>query len=147
MRTRSTTAVLLLASLTLAGCSATADNPPASANPKPGASAATEKPADTGKAELEAAVRAYSKAYFGQDVDAAYGALSKRCAAKVSRPMYEGAIKATVTTLGSHDIKTLTVDQISGDLARVTYTYDVPKLSQSGQPWAREGGAWKYDAC
>lgn len=147
MRTRTAAAALLLASLALAGCSTTADNPPATAASKPGASAATDKPADDGRAALEAAVRAYSKAYFGQDIDGAYGALSKRCAAKVSRPMYAGAIKATVGTLGKHEIKTLTVDQISGDLARVTYTYDVPKLSQSGQPWAREGGAWKYDAC
>jgi predicted outer membrane protein len=146
MRTRPA-AIAVLATLTLAGCSQPADNPPATSAPKPGATAATEQPADDGRAALEKAVRAYSTAYFGQDMDAAHGALSKRCATKIPRPMYEAAVKATVETLGKHEIKTLTVDQISGDLARVSYTYDVPKLSQSGQPWAREDGAWKYDAC
>ena len=37
--------------------------------------------------------------------------------------------------------------QISGDLARVTYTYAVPALDQSAEPWTSEDGAWKQDDC
>jgi hypothetical protein len=37
--------------------------------------------------------------------------------------------------------------QISSDLARATYTYDVPALNQTKEPWVREGGAWKEDDC
>ncbi|TYB39699.1 hypothetical protein FXF50_04790 [Micromonospora sp. AP08] len=37
--------------------------------------------------------------------------------------------------------------QISGDLARVTYTYDVPALNQNKEPWVREDGTWKQDDC
>jgi hypothetical protein len=146
MRTR-TAAFAALALLTLTACSTQASNPPATASPKPGADAQTDKPAADGRAELEAAVRSYSDAYFAADVDTAYGMLSKRCAAKIDRAWYQGAVEQTVKTMGKHDIKTLTIDTISGDLARVSYTYDVPKLSQTQQPWAREAGAWKYDAC
>jgi hypothetical protein len=137
------------AALALAGCSGPAANPPADDHPapKPSASAATDKPADTSRVALEAAVRAYSAAYFKPDADAAHRMLSKRCAAKMDRIMYAAVVEQTVKTLGRHEIRTLTVDQISGALARVSYTYDVPKLSQTSQPWAREGGVWKYDAC
>lgn len=141
MRTRTAIAAALLLA-TLTACSS---DPATPAADKPNAPA--EQPADNSKAQLEATVRAYSAAYFKPDTAAAYGMLSKRCAAKIPQPMYDATVKATVASLGKHEIKTLTVDQLSGDLARVTYTYDVPKLSQTGQPWAREGGVWKYDGC
>jgi hypothetical protein len=141
-------ALTALALLTLTACSGTADNPPATASPKPGASAATDKPepADTDRAAVEQAVRAYSAAYFKPDAAAAHRMLSARCAAKAQPAVYRALVEQT-ETLGRHEIRTLTVDQISGDMARVSYTYDVPKLSQQAQPWVREDGAWKHDAC
>lgn len=36
---------------------------------------------------------------------------------------------------------------ISDDIALVTYTYDVPALNQTSEPWVREGDAWKNDDC
>jgi hypothetical protein len=146
--TTAAAAVLLLA---LTACSTTADNPPAAASSKAGQSAGTEQPstppADDGKAQLEQAVRAYSKAYFATDTKAAHGMMSTRCQAKIPAEVYGPVVEASVKQYGVHDIKTFTVDQLSGDLARVTYTYPVPALDQKQQPWAREGGAWKYDGC
>lgn len=37
--------------------------------------------------------------------------------------------------------------QVSGDLARVTYTYSVAGINQAGQSWVREDGSWRYDDC
>jgi hypothetical protein len=37
--------------------------------------------------------------------------------------------------------------QVSGDHARVTYTYDVAALNQDAEPWVREEGFWKTDDC
>jgi hypothetical protein len=146
--TATAAAVLLLA---LTACSTTADNPPSSASPKPGQNASTEQPstppADDSKAKLEQAVRDYSAAYFATDTAKAYGMLSQRCAEEIPAAMYGPMVEATVKQYGVHDIKTLTVDQVSGDLARVTYTYPVPALDQKQQPWAREDGQWRYDAC
>jgi hypothetical protein len=146
--TAAAAAVLLL---TLTACSTTADNPPAAASPKPGQNASTEQPstppADDGKAQLEQAVRAYSDAYFATDTAKAHGMMSARCQDKIPAEVYGPVVEASVKQYGVHDIKTFTVDQLSGDLARVTYTYAVPALDQKQQPWAREGGAWKYDGC
>jgi hypothetical protein len=38
-------------------------------------------------------------------------------------------------------------DDLSGDSARVTYSYDQPAINQSGQRWTREAGAWHWDGC
>ena len=37
--------------------------------------------------------------------------------------------------------------QISGDLARVTYAYDVVEINQDSETWVREGGHWHEDDC
>lgn len=96
---------------------------------------------------LTAAVRAYSAAYFKPDPAAGYALLSARCQTRVSAAAYGTEVEGAVATYGHQQVQDVTVDQLSGDLARVSYTYTVPALDQSGQPWAREGGAWRYDAC
>jgi len=147
MHTRTTTAALIAAGLLLSitGCSSDTDAKPAPAGPT--ASAAPERPAEDNTSDLQAAVRAYSDAYFKPDPAAAYKALSKRCKAKTDEGIFAEIVKGSAKDYGPQDIKTLAVDQQSGDLARVTYTYTVPKLNQTGQPWARENGQWRYDAC
>jgi hypothetical protein len=39
------------------------------------------------------------------------------------------------------------VNNLSGDLARVTYTYSAPGIDQKKEPWLREGGKWLEDDC
>ncbi|MCX5197214.1 hypothetical protein OOK31_25505 [Streptomyces sp. NBC_00249] len=101
-----------------------------------------------GAADLERVVRAYSGAYFAGDGPTAYAFLSERCTAKAGdEAVFTTIAEANAKDYGPQEIKTLTVDQLAGDMARVSYTYAVPKLNQSGQPWTREDRAWKYDGC
>lgn len=151
MRTPSTLAAAALVALSLTACSSTPAAPAAAgttATSSPqSAAATTSAPADTGSAALEAAVRAYSKAYFAGDATTGYAMLSKRCTTSVDKDIYAAAIATEAKAYGKQAIKTLTVEQLSGDLARVSYTYSVPLLNQKSQPWTRENGAWHYDAC
>nr|WP_145492677.1 MULTISPECIES: hypothetical protein [Streptomyces] len=104
-------------------------------------------PAAKPTAELEAAVRAYSQANFAPDVDTAYGMLSRRCAAVVSRDVLGRLLDAAAASYGHPALRTVTIDRIRGTSAQVSYTYDDPALSQTGQDWLRENGRWKADMC
>jgi hypothetical protein len=152
MRIRTTAiALAVVAALALVGCSSNSgsdDAAPAGA----GTAAAPGRPA-AGKADssdrdaLTAAVQTYSAAYFKPDPDAGYALLSKRCRAQIGSEAYRTALTQAVSTYGHQAVKAVTVDSLSGDMARVSYTYSVPALNQQGQPWVREGNAWRYDAC
>lgn len=146
MRHTTTAALAAVLLLGLTGCSSSSgdDREPAMATPP--AEAETPPPANA-EDDLEQAVRAYSAAYFTPDPPAAYGMLSARCKTEIDANMYKAQLQATAKDYGQQAIRTFKVDQASGDLARVTYTYAVPKLNQKGQPWTREGETWKYDAC
>ncbi|MET9465814.1 hypothetical protein ABZY44_13605 [Streptomyces sp. NPDC006544] len=151
---RTHTAITLLAAaglLALTACSSDSSDPaPDKGAPAP-ASSAPSAPApkiDPERANLDKAVRAYSAAYFKPDGAAAYAALSKRCQDKAGdADIFAVIVDTAAKAYGKQEIQTLTIDQLAGDMARVTYTYSVPKLNQTSQPWAREGGAWKYDGC
>ncbi len=156
MRTRATTtlaAVLLLAALT--ACSSS-DSDDASTTPtaEPTADASSSAPADTSggtsgsSSTLEQAVQAYTVAYFKGDADTAYAALSKRCQGKISAAEYGGVVEQAKTDYGPGHSATDVKAEVSGKLARVTYKVTgLPKFDQDAQPWALEGGTWKYDAC
>lgn len=150
MPTRTTAAVLLAACALLAGCSSSSDDKaPSTPTTATGASskAPTSSAPDNATSALESAVRAYSAAYFKPDPKAAAALLSDRCRSQISAAVYGAQLKAAAKNFGPQPIKTLKVDQISGDLARVSYTYAVPGLNQADQPWTREHGKWHYDAC
>jgi len=36
---------------------------------------------------------------------------------------------------------------IAGDMARVTYTFDLAAINQDSEPWVRESGVWRQDDC
>ncbi|PWK64391.1 hypothetical protein BCL76_11535 [Streptomyces sp. CG 926] len=147
MRTHHTAALLATtALLALTGCAG--DPAPAKTGAAPAPASSTPPKADPVRAGLEKAVRAYSAAYFKPDGAAAYATLSKRCATKAGdAELFAGIVDTAAKAYGAQEIQTLTIDQLAGDMARVSYTYSVPKLNQTSQPWAREGGAWKYDGC
>ena len=70
-----------------------------------------------------------------------------RCA-KVTPEAYAGVVKKFAADYGPDHPATGVQAEVSGKLARVTYKVEgLPKFDQQAQPWAREGGAWKYDAC
>jgi hypothetical protein len=149
MRTHHTITLLAAAGLiVLTGCS----NTTSTTDPKPASDAPTAAPSpkvDPERANLDKAVRAYSAAYFKPDGKAAYAALSKRCQTKAGGDpeMFSIIVDNAAKAYGKQEIQSLTIDQLAGDMARVSYTYSVPKLNQASQPWAREGGAWRYDGC
>lgn len=137
------TAAALLA---LTACSGSGDTDPKPAPTTPASTpAATQPKVDT--SALENAVRTYTAAYFKGDADTTYAMLSERCAKKITKPAMQALTDQAVGDYGKQDVKRFAVDQISGDLARVSYGVGLPKFDQKQQPWAREGGAWKYDAC
>jgi hypothetical protein len=97
-------------------------------------------------AELEAAVREYSAAFLSGKNEA-YETLSQRCKERMPRAEFLHVVTAASQLYGPQDIVSLKVDQIAGDLGRVTSTYTNSELDQRSEPWVRENGAWRVDDC
>ena len=110
-------------------------------------SAASPTPAVSGTAALEKNVRAYSEAYLGGDSDAAWDLLSERCQDRLSRPQFNGLVAGAEPLYGDPELRNIDVDELSGSLARVTYTFDDPRLNQMMEPWSFEAGSWRIDDC
>lgn len=132
----------------LAGCSG--GSPKAQDAPSPSRTpSASPRPSPSAddSAALRRAVNAYSVAYLSGDAGGAYSLLSMRCQARITQAQMTTATTAAKATYGQQPIKSLRVDALAGDLARVTYTYSVPAINQSKEPWVREGGQWREDDC
>ncbi len=100
-----------------------------------------------GEEALREAVQGYSDAFLNAEPVEAYEYFSMRCAEQTSLSYFTGIVTAAKELYGaSLPIKDYDAE-VAGDLARVTYTYDVPALSQTREPWSREDGAWKLDDC
>jgi hypothetical protein len=98
-------------------------------------------------AALRTAVQIYSDAYLTGNAHVAYAELSKRCQDRLSYGNFSTLALRAENLYGSAlPVKTYKA-QISGDLARVTYTYAIKAIDQADQPWTREHGHWRYDAC
>lgn len=143
------------ACLLMTGCggaddSATAENTATSAPVSPVAApkeAASKETAPAADDDLKAAVQAYSDAFLTGDGKAAYGLLSKRCRDRTPSEQFTGLVEAAGQTYGSAlPFKTYSAS-VSGDLARVTYTYSIKAINQDSEPWVREGGHWHEDDC
>jgi hypothetical protein len=77
----------------------------------------------------------------------AHALLSARCRKRMSPNAFSTLTSAAEKTYGSAlPIKSFDA-QGSGDLARVTYTYDLKAINQNAEPWVRENGKWKEDDC
>ncbi|MEU4712476.1 hypothetical protein AB0F73_02230 [Micromonospora purpureochromogenes] len=141
--------------LSLAACGSNADKPEASSSSTSAAPAATSvsdaaatPTAQTpSEAELRQAVVAYSDAFLDAKPTVGYELFSARCKERVTLSEFTGMLMAAKQMYGkAMPIKSFEA-QMSGDLARVTYTYDVPALNQTKEPWVREDGKWKQDDC
>lgn len=148
MRTRTTTATLAAALLlaTLTACSSGDDSsdsaPASSSTPK----AATTPTADD-TADLTAAVRDYTAALFSGDATG-YGYVSARCRKQMPEAEWVATAEDAHQQYGAQKATGVTVDQLSGDLARVSYgAGNIPQFEREGQPWTREDGTWRWDAC
>jgi hypothetical protein len=142
-------AVLLL--FLLAACGGTEDPAPAS-EPAAGTSSGprlspSAGPADDADAGLRAAVQAYSDAYLTGDGPAAWALLSARCRDRTDRVGYVALVEQAGQMYGSAlELESFDAE-VSGDLARATYTYSVPAINQDREPWVRESGEWRTDDC
>jgi PBP1b-binding outer membrane lipoprotein LpoB len=150
MRLRRTASALLLLIL-LSGCSS-GDKPAASepaatvattAAPTPmPTSTATARPED----DLKAAITDYSTAYLTGDGAAAYGLLSQRCQTVLPLSEFASLTEQARDLYG--DVKIESVDvEVDGKQATATYTYAVPAINQTDEPWLIEGTRWKNDDC
>lgn len=101
----------------------------------------------TGDGSLERAVRSYSAAYLSGDGEAAHDLLSERCRERVPLDEFNPAVAAAPRLYGGAEMTSLTVDEQSGDLARVTYRYTIRDIDQEKEPWVRENGGWRNDDC
>ncbi len=149
--TTATLAATAAALLALTACSSSDDDTaadPTPSTPTATAEAPTTTPTPADAADLTAAVQRYTTAYFKGDGDTAYAALSKRCKGKINATAYGSIVDQAAADYGPDHSATDVKADVSGELARVTYKVSgLPKLNQDAQPWAREGGDWKYDAC
>lgn len=150
MRTRATTTLAALLLTTLTACSSSEDSgddvPAADSSASSPAVEESSKPADDGA--LQQAVEDYTAAYFDGDSDTAYEMLSERCQGKITPEVYGATLEQAAADYGDGHPATDVKPEVSGDLARVSYWVEgLPKFDQESQPWAREGGDWKYDAC
>jgi hypothetical protein len=150
MRTR-VTVLLTVTLLALTAC--TAGDESGGADDKPSARASVEarqpsttpSPADT--AGLEAAVREYTAAYFANKPETTYGMLSARCKKRITLAGMAALTERAVGDYGAQDVKRFEIDDVSGDVARVSYGVGMPKFDQKQEPWTREAGVWRYDSC
>jgi hypothetical protein len=100
-----------------------------------------------GQAALEDAVRAYSDAYLSDDAVTAWEMLSERCRDRLGRSEFSSIVSLATDLYGDAQITSLTVDDRSGSLARVTYRFDVGELDQEREPWVFEDDEWRIDDC
>jgi hypothetical protein len=150
-----TTAALLAAAalLALTGCSssdegdATLTKTPSPA-PTKSQPSATPSPVPSSVGELERAVKDYTAAYFNAKASTAHRMLSERCRKEINPLVYGDMLRLAKKEFGSDHRATDVKAEVSGKLARVSYRVSgLTKYRQHAQPWAREGGVWKYDAC
>jgi hypothetical protein len=106
--------------------------------------------ASDARAALERAVRDYTAANFKPDVDTGYAMLSAHCKEETSKEAFSVLLERAYEANTDHDqykVKRFSVDQLSGDMAQVTYGMGLPKFDHKREPWVRENGEWRYDAC
>ncbi|MFJ1995307.1 hypothetical protein [Streptomyces asiaticus] len=147
MRMRHAVLAVAILCLPLTACGSDADQSEPKAQPAPTEVSRKAKSKDAGKPALEKSVRAYTKALFGADADTGYALLSERCKGQMSQEEFEALAKDAHHEYGALTIKNISVDQMSGDMARVSYGVGVPQFERKAQPWTREAGTWRWDAC
>ncbi|MFJ9314816.1 hypothetical protein ACIRN4_11535 [Pimelobacter simplex] len=152
-----TTAALGVALLTalVAGCSSD-DTGSTSSDERSTAGAPTSaaetapptqpSPNATDAVGLRAAVQAYSDAFLTGDAARSYALLSARCRDRHARSEWDDILAAARQSFGEALPLKSYEEEVSGHLARVTYTYAVSQINQSDEPWVDENG-WKNDDC
>lgn len=139
------TAAALLAALT--ACSSSTDDNKADDAPTTAAEQPSTTPTPAAAAALEQAIRDYTAALFSGDARG-YDHVSARCRRQMTKGVWVAMAEEAHQQYGSQKATGIHVDQLSGDLARVSYgAGKIPQFEREGQSWTREGGTWRWDAC
>jgi hypothetical protein len=145
MRTRLAATLAAAALLTLAACSSGSSHDDAA--PTTPAATGAQQAADSDTAALVKSVTDYTAWLFDGNT-AGYTLMSARCKREMSKPVWTALAKGGHQQYGSQKATDIHVDAISGDMARVTYgAGHIPQMDRKGQPWTREDGTWRWDAC
>lgn len=137
-----TAAVAAAAALALTACSAK-DTPAAAGNAK----AEQQSAEQASRAALEESVRSYTAALFAGNADG-YDYVSERCRKQMSRAEFVSMAKDAHHQYGPQKATGVKVDQLAGDLARVSYgAGKIPQFEREQQSWTREDETWRWDAC
>ena len=134
-----------------AGGDAVATGSPSAMSPSTTSTKMTSIPTNTAntsdEAALRTAVQAYSDAFLTGNGKQAYLLLSTRCQERNSLAEFT-AMTAQAKALYGDPLPMKSYEaQISGDMARVTYTYAISGINQTREPWVRESGNWHEDDC
>lgn len=152
MRIRHTTAVVIAAlACTLTACSSSSDTNSDSkaSTSQPAASTSPSQSAakDDKATALKQAVRDYTAALFSGDASG-YDLVSARCQKQMTKADWTTLAKQAHQQYGSQKATGVHVNQLAGDLARVSYgAGNIPQFNRESQSWTREGGTWRWDAC
>ncbi|MFD5875464.1 hypothetical protein [Streptomyces sp. NPDC060322] len=140
--------VLTAVLVTLTACSADPAPAPSASRSAGSPTASAAAPVDTGA--LETSVRAYVKAYYEPDADAAYALLSTRCHKETTEAMFQESVdRATQTAeqLGrTYTLQRLSLDDVHPDTAKVTYGVGERQFDETSS-WVLEDGEWHNDRC
>jgi hypothetical protein len=147
---RQWTVTLGLLVLLVSACGASSEDPAGSSTPTASTTApqtATPSAGATEEAALREAVQTYSDAFLTGEADASYALLSKRCQARINKDEWSAELAQAKAQFGSKQPFTSYKATVSGDLARVSYTFSVASINQDSEPWVRENGIWHEDDC
>lgn len=136
--------LVVVSVMVLSSCGGSASK---TAAPSSAASVATTTIPPSNNSGLRQAVEGYSAAYLGDKPAEAYGLLSARCRSQLTVAQMVSLTHGAKLMYGSAKLIGYHEDEVVGDSARVTYSYNQPSINQSGQRWTREAGRWHWDAC
>lgn len=146
-RTSRAAVAAALSLLALCACGSNAERPARQDDKATATRSAQRNPAASARVSLVEAVKEYTAALFSSD-PAGYRHVSARCAKQLPRAEWEESARSAHHRFGSQKATGVKVDQLSGDLARVSYgAGHIPQFERERQSWVREGGVWKWDAC
>ncbi|TXL62928.1 hypothetical protein [Aeromicrobium terrae] len=98
--------------------------------------------------QIRKQVDVFVETIFGGRGGEAYELMSNRCRAKDPKSTYVRNSKLIHQNLVGDEVEPQDVKiSVESDRARVTYTLDIPQISDAKQRWIKESGEWHLDSC
>jgi len=133
----------IAAAVALSGCGGAAQGAAASST---SAASHSAKPVPA-KTAIAKAVKAYSADLVAGKGKKAYPLLSLRCRKVISPSAFNALAAQAKATYPHVKLKKITVNDVKGAKAHVTYAYTTAVLNQKKESWVKEHGAWRWNGC